>query len=591
MDNASAGPSRRYVARLLALALLIGLLAAADGWYSYRQTTNTAQRTATGFVRLLAEQTERTIQGVDLTLIGLRDALLVATQLPPNDAAFRDAMLHRLERLPFVRALFVVDQDGIVQHSTYAAFSGKSVADRQYFAVHRDGHDSKLHIGRPARSRIDGKWYISFSRRITNPDGSFAGIVAASIEPRYFKHFYKNLSIGEDSAIVLLLKDGALLARIPHRDASIGYYQADNPIIKLAASRESGLAWLTSPIDGSRRLVGYRTLAGGSLIVIAGWSVRSIYLRWRDHIMIVGIGSVLVWGLASWLTLLWLQFRRRMEQEQACLARGQRLELMGRIAGGIAHDLGNTIKIARTTFALLRPSLTAQQDAMALVEDADRSLSSAFEIIDRLLAFARRQELSAQPTNLAELITGFAPILRQATGPSIELDIAITKPLVCLIDPIRLESALLNLVLNSKDAMPDGGRIVIELGDGEPLHRQRKRMPPDLEWAEIAVTDSGQGMSRDVLERAFEPFFTTRAGGSGLGLSQVVGFVEQSDGEIRIDSRAGQGTKVRLLFPVLPNAVAPGAASAVDRPSEGAADVEVDGIAQPARLGGPHRRP
>ncbi|HEX5958943.1 MAG TPA: cache domain-containing protein, partial [Hyphomicrobiaceae bacterium] len=327
MDHASAGPSRRYVARLLALALLIGLLATGEGWYSYRQTTDTAQRAARGFVRLLAEQTERTIQSVDLTLIGLRDALLVAAQLPPNDAAFRDAMLHRLERLPFVRALFVVDQNGIVQHSTYAAFFGMSVADRQYFTVHRDKRDIKLHIGRPVRSRTDGKWYISFSRRITNPDGSFAGIVAASIEPRCFKQFYKNLSIGEGSAIGLLLKDGGLLARVPHHEVSIGYSQADSPIIKLAASRDSGLAWLTSPIDGNRRLVGYRTLAGGSLIVVAGWSVHSIYVRWREHAMIVGIGSVLVWGLASWLTLLWLQFRRRMEQEQACLARGQRLEL------------------------------------------------------------------------------------------------------------------------------------------------------------------------------------------------------------------------------------------------------------------------
>jgi signal transduction histidine kinase len=232
--------------------------------------------------------------------------------------------------------------------------------------------------------------------------------------------------------------------------------------------------------------------------------------------------------------------------------------MMGRIAGGIAHDLGNTIRIARTTFMLLRPSLASQREAMALVDDADRSLKSAFDIIDRLLAFARRQELSASATDLDALISSFAPILRQAAGPRIELDLDFdlngAQPLVCVIDPIHLESALLNLVLNSKDAMPDGGRIVIALRESQAPSKRwmpRGRQSPSLPWAEIAVKDNGSGMSRDVLERAFEPFFTTKTGGSGLGLSQVLGFVQQSAGDVRIESREGAGTTVSLLFPTV----------------------------------------
>jgi signal transduction histidine kinase len=304
-------------------------------------------------------------------------------------------------------------------------------------------------------------------------------------------------------------------------------------------------------------------IASGELIVLTGWSVGSVFDAWQDHAIFVTGGSALVWLLTAGLALVSHKYRRRAQQAKARLAQSQRLETMGRIAGGVAHDLGNTIKIARTTFTLLKPALAPEREAMALVEDADRSLKSAFEIIDRLLAFARRQELAPRPTNLAELIDGFAPILRQAAGPRIELVLELGGPLVCTIDPIHLESALLNLVLNSRDAMPEGGRIVVTLSEVEaPTRRYQRRgvrataRPP---WAEIVVKDDGVGMPRDVQDRAFEPFFTTRTNGSGLGLSQVHGFVQQSAGCVNIQSEEGRGTTVRLLFPTTPAPVDPGA--------------------------------
>jgi signal transduction histidine kinase len=291
-------------------------------------------------------------------------------------------------------------------------------------------------------------------------------------------------------------------------------------------------------------------VADGSILVVAGQAKETVYDAWHKHAAVVGGGALLVWLLTAGLALISHQYRHRAQLERARLAQSRRLEMMGRIAGGIAHDLGNTIKIARTTFTLLKPSLASRSDAMALVEEADRSLKSAFDIIDRLLAFARKQELSPRPTDLAELIAGFAPILRQAAGPHIELalDLA-TSPLVCTIDPIHLESALLNLVLNGKDAVKEGGRIVIGLQATQSPRRRYLMQKAKRLWAEIAVKDDGVGMPRDVLERAFEPFFTTRSNGSGLGLSQVLGFVQQSAGEVKIESREGRGTTVRLLFP------------------------------------------
>jgi signal transduction histidine kinase len=540
------------VAWLVGLALVIGALATIELWRSYHQATGAAERAVLGLAGLLAEQTERTIQAIDLSLIGMRDALRVAPNMPPNDPAYRATLTDRLKSLPYVRALLVVGPDGFVIHFTDDEPGPLvSLADRPYFQAHRDNPGLDLHIGTPLLSRSRGLWFVSFTRRISNPDGSFGGVVLAAVEPQYFKRFYDGLSLGEGDLIVLILKDGTVVARSPDHEANIGRSFPDSPVLRAAAGHNSGIVRRRSPIDGMARIVGYRTLAGGSLVVLAGQSEHTIYDAWLDHAVIVGGGSILVWLLAAGLTLVWLTYRRREQLEQAHLAQVQRLEMMGRIVGGVAHDLGNTVKVARTTFTLLKPHLADRQDAITLVDDADRSLKCAFDIIDRLLAFARRKELSPRATDVGELIDGFAPILRQAAGPSIEVALDVCRGLVCSVDPIHLESALLNLVLNSKDATSDGGRIVIELRVRDPGARKRRRdRPPAVpRWAEIVVRDNGSGMSREVLDRAFEPFFTTRTDGSGLGLSQVLGFVQQSAGAIRIESTEGAGTTVTLLFP------------------------------------------
>jgi signal transduction histidine kinase len=548
----------RHVGRLLVLALVIGVPVLLELWRTYEQANTTARRSVWSLVGLLAEQTERTVQAIDFTLIGMRDALEIAPGLAPHDPAYRATLHHRKNLLPYVLSLFVVGPDGFITQGSGDQARRVSLTDRPYFRVHQEDPEVGLHIGQPLLGRAAGRWFVSFSRRITNADGSFGGVVVAAVQPAYFKQFYERVTIGKTDLIALLLRDGTLLARIPDHEDTLGKSYAASRVRDLAVTQGSGIAWAISPLDGINRLVAYRTVAGGALIVLAGRSEATIYGAWFDHAAVVAGGALLIWGLAAGLYWLWLQNGRREQRAQARSAQVQRLEMMGRIVGGIAHDLGNTVKIARTTFALLKPSLKSEREAMALVEDADRSLKSAFDIIDRLLAFARRQELSPRATNLADLIAGFGPILRQAAGPRIELTLDMARPLICSIDPIQLESALLNLVLNSKDAMPNGGHIVISLREAQAPrmhHKARERAAPTQTWAEIVVRDDGSGMSRDVKERAFEPFFTTRQGGSGLGLSQVLGFVQQSNGDVHIDSKAGLGTTVYLAFPIVPGTV------------------------------------
>ena len=235
-------------------------------------------------------QTERTIQALDLTLIGMRDALLVAPRLAPDDPAYRAALNERLKSLPYVRSLLVVGADGFSTQDS-GALHETSLADRPYFQAHQEDPDLGLHIGQPLRSLTTGYWFISLSRRIANADGSFGGVVVATIEPRYFKRFYENISIGEGHAD-RLASQGRHAARPharPRRDHGRSY--ARSPVRKLAVELGGGITWTTSPVDRTARIVAYQTLAKESLIVMVGWPVRNIYDAWIEHAAVVDDGA------------------------------------------------------------------------------------------------------------------------------------------------------------------------------------------------------------------------------------------------------------------------------------------------------------
>lgn len=546
------------LAPAVVLALAILLLGTLELLQGYREAARRGEQDAHNLAAVLAEQTERTFQAVDFTLLGIRDALMAAPGLPDYDPRFREALKERLKALPYVGALYVIGPDGFITHTTdYPPRPRPSVADRPYFKAHQENPDLGLHVGQPLRSRAVGVWFISFSRRINRPDGSFGGVVASAVEPRYFERFYQGLSVGENGTIALLMRDGTLLARSPASEDAIGRsFGSAGPLYTYLSHSPQGVYWGTSPIDATTRVIGYRALGTMPAVVLVGLTQQTVFQPWHEHATVVSISAAILLGLIGVLIFLVQQSRRRERAEQARLSRVQRLEGLGRIAGGIAHDLGNTIRIMQSTFLLLKPSLAQHPDALSLVNDADHALKSARAMIERLLAFARRQDLRPELTVIDERIAGFVPILRQAAGPRIALDLKLNcKGSAARLDPVQLEAALLNLVLNAQDAMPDGGTITLATETTGPSPNPAEfpgKSMPDGRWVRITVTDTGIGMPVSVLERAFDPFFTTKGQGNGLGLSQVLGFVQQSAGDVELDSQEGRGTTVCLLFPAVP---------------------------------------
>jgi PAS domain S-box-containing protein len=243
---------------------------------------------------------------------------------------------------------------------------------------------------------------------------------------------------------------------------------------------------------------------------------------------------------------------RKQTEEQ--LRQAQKMEMVGQLSGGIAHDFNNLLTVIVGNAEHLSDQLKARQDLQRIAGDICQAGERGAELTQRLLAFSRRQLLQPRPTDCHELLDSMRKLLRRTLRENIEIEIAPNPDAVlAFADRAQLESSVLNLALNAQDAMPSGGHLTLSTGVAS-LDDHYQSQHPEIEageYAMIAVTDDGVGMTAEVATRAFEPFFTTKeiGKGSGLGLSMVYGFVKQSNGHVSIYSELGLGTTVRIYLP------------------------------------------
>jgi PAS domain S-box-containing protein len=245
-----------------------------------------------------------------------------------------------------------------------------------------------------------------------------------------------------------------------------------------------------------------------------------------------------------------------LKQAEEALRQSQKMEAVGQLTGGIAHDFNNLLTGVIGSLDLIQTRVAQGRsgDIGRYVDAAMSSANRAAALTHRLLAFSRRQPLDPKPVDANSLVASMDELFRRTTRETIRVELQAGRDLwLTLCDPNQLESALLNLVINARDAMPDGGAIVIETANVELDHAYaatQQDVKPG-QYVALSVSDTGSGMSDDVLARVFEPFFTTKpiGQGTGLGLSMVYGFVRQSGGHVRITSETGQGTTVKIFLP------------------------------------------
>ncbi len=246
---------------------------------------------------------------------------------------------------------------------------------------------------------------------------------------------------------------------------------------------------------------------------------------------------------------------RQLGEAEEALRQSQKMEAVGQLTGGIAHDFNNLLQAISGSLDRVRRLIANGrfEDVERFLKAAEEGAARAASLTHRLLAFSRRQTLDPRPTDVNQLVAGMADLVNRTVGPAIEVEvIGATGLWTTRVDVSQLENALLNLCINARDAMPEGGRLIVETAN-RSLDGQGARgrdMPPG-EFVALSVTDTGVGMPDHVIERAFDPFFTTKpiGQGTGLGLSMIYGFVRQSGGQVRLHSQVGQGTSVTLFLP------------------------------------------
>ena len=296
--------------------------------------------------------------------------------------------------------------------------------------------------------------------------------------------------------------------------------------------------------------------------------VERRYARYGGLILLVTMGALVIavlsfsqnalarraQQLSSVNTRLQEEMEERRKTEEA-LRQSHKMEAVGQLSGGIAHDFNNLIMIVKGNLRLLKRRLGPEaKQAGTYIASADEALDRAAHLTQRILAFSRRQPLTPQPVNLSTLAQGLTELIRHSVGERVEIVLKLNARGSILCDLNQMENVILNLAINARDAMPDGGRLIVETRDvvlSEP--------PPDVEgesftpgaYVALSVSDSGIGMPEDVRRRAVDPFFTTKplGKGTGLGLSMTFGFVRQSNGYLTIESAPGQGTTITILMP------------------------------------------
>lgn len=568
MQTPRAAATRMLKVMMAASLLLPLALFTYASWVAYNNIYRGADEKLERQLGILHAQTKNIFQAA---AFALNVADQMTENMPPAAIQASESDLHeKFKRLDsanrFIESLWIIDNKGkaLVSSTVYPLPAENSYADRDYFYVHQE-RERGIYIGEVFTPRARAAEPVfSVSQRLHPGQAVFNGVVEASISPQLFQAFFSELSPGPEALFALVRADGSFLARYPAAEGRLGGVTHLSQAAKESSDR--GTFTVVSQIDGVERRIGYRRIENYPVYALAGIKTSSLFSEWLSTMaahLIFGIPATALLFAVTGLTLqrtrrLYEETERRAQAEEA-LRQSQKMEAIGQLTGGVAHDFNNLLTIIIGNLDLAQKALSkGGADTLsrldALVKNAMHGARRAASLTQRLLAFSRRQPLEPRPVRPDKLVQGMADLLRQSLGESYEIEIVGAGGLWQVeVDPAQLESAILNLAVNARDAMPGGGKLTVETSNTflDENYARRHSEVKVGQYVQISVTDTGQGMSADTLEKAFEPFFTTKAAGegTGLGLSQIYGYAKQSGGHVKIYSEPGEGTTVKIYLP------------------------------------------
>jgi signal transduction histidine kinase/CheY-like chemotaxis protein len=534
------------------------------GWINYQNALTRADEELAGLLNILSQHASGIFQSVDLTFAAV-DAIvgdLTDEQIKASDQALHQ-QLGKLEKsVKAIDAILVADRNGhtIVSSAVFPILTGPDVADRDYFQAQVE-RDAGTYVSAASRSRVRQEDFFGVSRRRSVRDGQFNGIIMISITPKVFAEFYRQLAGDTAASFTLSKSDGAILARYPMPAGDVTHFRPDSGfMLSVVDHPEGGFVTTSYSADDLQRRFAYLKLGYADLYLSDGLPIDSILYGWMRT-----MASHLVFGIPATLvlfTLVLLAMRRtralyaeaeRRDMAEQALRQSQKMEAVGQLTGGVAHDFNNLLTIIIGNLGIAKRGVVEARAERAL-NNALVGAERAAQLTQRLLAFSRRQPLNPRALDINKLIVAISDLLTRTLGENIELETISGAGLWNVeVDASEMESTLLNLALNARDAMPTGGKLTIETSNAyldDEYCREHEGILPG-QYILVAITDSGAGMSAETIDRAFEPFFTTKEAGkgTGLGLSQVYGFMKQSGGHVKIYSEPGEGTTIKLYLP------------------------------------------
>ncbi len=493
-----------------------------------------------------------------------------------SEPGFNRRLRALTDTLPQLADIWVVSAEGrpLVSGTVFPIPRQLDLSDREYFRAHKSNASTSLLVSEVVRSRATNERgqprFFSLSRKRAGPDGGFGGVVVISVSPDYYRDYYATLT--QPVVAALIRTDGLVLARYPELPDVTARLAPGGPLKTMfERGDEYGIVTAMSAFDGQERIFAFRKLPRVDVYVTAGVDTRDIKQAWIN-----GMSRHLIFGLPATAALIILAIvalartRReaainqmlrdeiaRREATEEALRQAQKMEAVGRLTGGIAHDFNNLLTAIIGNLDLTLRRLEGQERIRGWLGNCRQAADRAATLVQRLLAFSRQHPLEVKSVDINRLVTGMSELLGHSIGETVTIETVLAGGLwKAAIDPNQLENAIVNLAVNARDAMLEGGSLTIETAnahlDEHYVEQVNAEIPPG-QYVMVAVSDSGTGMTPEVLNRAFEPFFTTKPTGvgTGLGLSQVYGFAKQSGGHIRIYSEIGEGTTVKMYFPRL----------------------------------------
>jgi two-component system NtrC family sensor kinase len=513
---------------------------------------------------IAAEQALRVFQSISVTFDSVEQITRGRTDqtIKLNAAELSERLKQFVAALPDISSIWIMDKqfDALVSSLFFPIPPAFNAPERAYLKAQLAA-DENIHIGEVIRIALTGKLIFPVSKWRSDSSGTFAGLTEISVSPQAFERFYEPLAARTSASFSLIRADGAVLARYPlpavtgiKLDASTGFGQL------MARSPEGGRYTTVSGVDRLERRFVVRKLAAFPLYVGSSLETRDIVSGWLRY-----MAGHLVFGVPATLflvILILLAMRRtsalyaeseRREMLEASLRQSQKMEAVGQLTGGVAHDFNNLLPIILGNLQMARRQ-NPEGKTKTLISNAYQAADRGAELTRRLLAFSRSQPLDPHPIDANRLVAGMSDLLDRTLGETVAVETVRSAGLwLTEADAPQLEAAILNLAINARDAMADGGKVTIETGNAflDEFYCQSVEGVKPGQYVMISVTDTGTGMPQGVIDKAFDPFFTTKpaGAGTGLGLSQVYGFIRQSGGHVRIYSEIGEGTTVKIYLP------------------------------------------